>query len=129
MTLLELLRKKRKALVLAGPQGCGKTLLARQLAKDVGNYVEISVEEIIGKQSRFTPWLQDSPNVVIINGELKYGDLLRVTPLIVQNDLQCNCVGKEPKTVKAPIFIFCTTNVKDFDIYPHIFNVMEMSEL
>ena len=51
MTAMEAKIEKGRALVLVGPQGCGKTRLARELAAAEGPYREIDIDDL---ESRFS---------------------------------------------------------------------------
>lgn len=110
MTLLQLIKSQGKALVITGPQGCGKTLLATQLAKAEGEYTNVHIEQVSEKNSTFQNWLNDLPDVVIVEGEPKLKHLDKTKQLIVSNTLLHNSKGQEPVEVKTPMFIFCTSN-------------------
>ena len=112
MTLLQLIKQQGNTLVITGAQGCGKTLLAQQLAKAEGNYNYARIEQIVGKNSTFQNWLNDSPNVVIVEGEPKLKHLDKTKQLVVSNTLTHNSKGQDPIEVKTPMFIFCTSNPK-----------------
>ncbi|MCK5127505.1 MAG: hypothetical protein KAR42_14715 [candidate division Zixibacteria bacterium] len=115
MTLLEWLKQQGKALVIQGPQGCGKGLLAMQLAKSEGVCSNVHIEQVCGKNSKFQHWLNDLPDVVIVEGapKLKHFDIIK--PLIANNKILHHRKGVDSVEVKTPMFIFCTYDSKPFE--------------
>ena len=110
MTLLEMLKQQGKALVLQGSEGCGKTLLAKQLAKDNGIYSMANISEVTSKQSKFQHWLNDLPKTVIIDGIPKFKDFIAIKSLISEDKIGHERKGEEVKIIDMPIFIFCTSD-------------------
>ena len=55
------------ALVLVGPQACGKSTLARELAERFGSYAEIDVD-LMGARFDFASVLRQRPQTIIIEG-------------------------------------------------------------
>ena len=111
MTFLELLKQKGKTLVLQGPEGCGKSLLARQLVE--GNHSVTSLDLI--KRDKFQSWLTNSPNVVIVEGSPKRALTVAIKPLIASEKMLRHQKGKEPELIKTPTFIFCTSDPEPFN--------------
>lgn len=110
MNLLDLLKQQRLALVISGRPGCGKSLLARQLAEGCGNYSEVGIEEITRWKSGFQHWLDSNPNTVIVDGDFKAKHLKSIVTLIESDKIEHNRKGKKLKTIATPTFIFCTNN-------------------
>ena len=108
----ELSIKRGQALVLVGPQGCGKSTKARELAAKVGAFVEISGEEL---EDKFTDWLSEEPVTVIVEMERPLSQKAATTlkSLITSEEATCHRKGRYPCTVRTPNFIFCTGD-KDF---------------
>jgi len=98
--------KNGRALVLHGPQGCGKTKLARELASAKGNYVQITGEELTAK---FPSWLRPGITTVIVlelPPKRMGNDWLK--SLITSRWLTAERMGKPPEIVETPFFIFET---------------------
>ena len=110
MTLLKLLKQRGKALVLQGPEGCGKTLLAKQLAEAEGTYSETDMPGLVGGASRFSSWLDGAPDVVIVEGIPAPYELDAVKHLVASPVLLRERKGEDAATVSAPMFIFCTSS-------------------
>ena len=118
MTLLDLLRQRGKTLVLQGPQGCGKGLLARQLAE--GPCSDAHIADLSAKGSRFNQWLKCSIKTVIVEGVPKAAeDIEVVKSLIVSGRMVYEERGKAPKGVDVPNFIFCTSDPEPLDFGPN----------
>lgn len=115
MTFLGWLKQQGKALVLQGPQGCGKGLLARQLAKEAGVFVEAHASEVVCRPS-LGPMLRNQPKTVIVEGLPEYEGLNAVKLLISSTKLQCECKGQDPITRDTPTFIFCTHSLEPLNL-------------
>lgn len=102
--------EKGRALVLAGPQGCGKTMLARKLAAAAGSYRELDARELESNR-HFWPVLEQEPATCIVDG-LPQGEetLQRLKVLITNAETVVHRNGQEPKRVRSPNFIFCTSD-------------------
>ena len=106
MNLLQVLKSKGKALIITGPQGSGKTLLARQLVEGLkSSYV--SIDQLCGKS---TEWMDGIPDVVIVDEvHFKKRQLASLTgslKQILSNDTIS--VNRRAEQIKTPTFIFCT---------------------
>lgn len=118
MDLLELLRQRGKALVLQGPQGCGKGLLARQLAGP--SCSEVHIDNLLTEDPWFRGWLKDQVKTVIVEGVPKTPeDIGAVKTLIVNLKTVYEQKGKAPKVVDVPSFIFCTSDPEPLDFGPN----------
>ena len=128
MTFLEWLKQEGKALVIQGPQGCGKGLLAVQLAQETGAYAYATLGDITGRQPRSSYWLSSRPKTVIVDGSPTLDDLETMKALIASTKVTCNRKGKDPETIDSPTFIFCTSDPESlsFGEYDRRFYVIKM---
>lgn len=98
--------QRGQALVLVGPQGSGKTKLARSIASKAGNYEEISggLPDIIGA-------LQRQPATLIIDEAeaLRRSELTMLKGLITSEKTRVRRpYSDELVEVRTPNIIFCT---------------------
>ena len=128
MTFLKWLKQQSKALVIRGPEGCGKGLLAEQLAKEEGTHSFIHIDEVSSWQPGFHRWLSNQPKTVIVEGVSAFNDLDVGKPLIANTKILYDCRGKEPLLVDTPVFIFCTSSLEPlkFGANERRFYVIEM---
>jgi hypothetical protein len=94
-----------------GPQGCGKSTKARELAAREGKFVEISGEDL-ASDFRLGAALANEPATVIVDVErsLDQRAQLKLKQLITNDRALCHRKGREPLTVRTPNFIFCSQN-------------------
>lgn len=100
--------KHGQALVITGPQGCGKTTLARKIAGQHGPFVEADAHQLETHRG-LNDLMASEPSTVICEGFPKGEDTqARVKALITGETVKVERKYGEPKMVKAPNFIFCT---------------------
>ncbi len=100
--------EKGRALVLVGPQGCGKTLLARKLAAAAGSCCELDARELECSRSLW-PVLEQEPATCIVDGLPQGEDVLqRLKAMLSNTETVVHRKHQEPKRVRSPNFIFCT---------------------
>ena len=110
IAFLEWLEQQGKTLVIQGPQGCGKGLLASQLAKESGAFSVAHIDEITDKQSMAPRWLDGQPKTVIVEGFSHFNKIDKIKSLTVTKKLSYERRGKEPVLLDVPTFIFCTSD-------------------
>lgn len=100
-TILTLANKANRSLLITGPKGCGKTLLARSMAE---HYLEISVSELI---SRFNVVLDTEPTyIVYLHHNLTEKELDSIKSVLTKDTVKINARGKNPYEIVTPTFIF-----------------------
>jgi len=113
MTLLQMIKQQGKALLIIGQQGCGKTLLAQQLAEAEGKCLHASMEQILEDNRFELTLINTSASVVLVEGEIPLENLKAVTRIITDN---------------TQMFIFCTNNQEQLNA-PAIADIFYTIEL
>lgn len=132
--LAEIFLRPRQALILAGPQGCGKSTLAREIAATFGAFYECSFETIIYDRFAIGRILAHEPKALIIDGLPDYGARMpMLMALIKQETILCDVRLMLPASRKCPqAVIFCaqtheTERARTFAReYPSHFQLVEL---
>ena len=104
----------RQALVITGPQGCGKSVLARMLAAQFGTFVEGYGWQLTSAQG-MSELLGNSPDVVIVDEcEPLFEDqgnddsAAKLKQLITSREQCIRGPYGRVRTVPTPRYIFCS---------------------
>lgn len=96
------------ALVITGPQGCGKTTLARKIAALHGKFAEVNAD-CLGSPFGLTYALSGDPDALIVEGFPTHSKGIKeIKTMLMSDTIICHRLYKNPIQVKTPNFIFCT---------------------
>lgn len=100
--------KHGQAMVITGPQGCGKSTLARKIAAQHGTFAEIDAHEL-GTRFGLGYALDSEPDTLVVEGFPSTEETLaEIKAALTSSTVICHRKYKEPKAVKTPNFIFCS---------------------
>lgn len=100
--------KHGQAMVITGPQGWGKTTLARKIAAQHGTFAEIGVHELetyfgLGNA------LASEPDTLVVEGFPTNAETIaKIKSALACSTVICHWKHQEPKAMKTPNFIFCS---------------------
>ena len=99
-----------QAIVIAGPQGCGKSRLAREMAAARGSFAEIGRDTFLST-FRFGNILSRHPATVIVEDAPARVILDPKTRALAESShTEISRKGHEDQIVPTPTFIFCTSD-------------------
>lgn len=100
--------EKGKALVLVGPQGCGKTLLARQIAAKHGSFAETQGDVLDRPGELIRLMRRVRPRTLIVEGFPSHDEAkVLLKQLITEASIPATADG-HTEMLRTPNFIFCT---------------------
>lgn len=104
---LEVIKARGKAIIVQGPEGSGKTMLAKCLAEGLQSSCT-TIEKVLS--GVFTEWLGSHPAVVIVEGFAdNANDIAQLSMMVARVWMSCKLLRKNPIEVNTPLFIFCTS--------------------
>lgn len=96
-------------LVITGPQGSGKTTLAREIAKKHGEFAEIEARDL---ERLFHPWMNGEIKTLIVDGLPSTHHVKEfIRELLENEEVVAHRKGQQDHKVPAPNFIFVTGDV------------------
>lgn len=101
--------KPGQALILVGPQGCGKSTLARAIALQHGRYAECQIEELLDEHRLHNLLLRQRPQVLVVDG-LPYDEhqARTVKTMVASTVWAFNMKSsRTTQTFNLPHLIFC----------------------
>lgn len=100
--------KRGVALVLVGPQGCGKSLAAAAIAQQYGSHASISAE-VLSSPHELAGVLIQEPATLIIGGAPRTGAALAVLKAMLTSErTRIHPKHREATEVRSPNLIFCS---------------------
>lgn len=98
--------KHGQALVITGPQGCGKSILAREIAAAHGTFEEVDAIRM-GEHLGLSTAMEGEPKTLIVDGIPKMSKA-EIKALITSQTILVNRKFKMSKEVSTQNFIFCS---------------------
>lgn len=102
-----------KAVVITGPEGSGKTTLAKFFAEILGN-CKLTEGRRVFDNGPFglSEILADEPGTVIVDDvEFTKENICRARVSVSEDVVEVERRGEDPRFVKLPNFIFCTGSI------------------
>lgn len=102
--------KRGTALVITGPQGCGKSLLARELAEAHGAYAELDIG-FIGSRFEWSSVLRERPETIVIEGHPTTKRQVQLLKLLLTSEtLHVRGKNSEERFETPTPYVVITTN-------------------
>lgn len=109
--------KNRVILVICGPQGAGKSTLAHQIAEALGDWAEVTADDLT---ARFTPSeLLEEPETLVVEEFSGVGKEAKILEIINSDFILVNEKGKERRMIDTPNFIFVTGSAEPIPLILH----------
>ena len=99
--------KRGRALILVGPQGSGKSRMARQIAGQMGRVEEID-GHMLEDARALAARLISQPAVLIVDGYIPGSALPILKRLVTEKTMSVRLAYSAPSVVKTPLVIVCT---------------------
>jgi ABC-type taurine transport system ATPase subunit len=98
-----------KALIISGPQGCGKSVLALEMVQAHGGKYGATTQEALYRKFGVARALSRSPDVVIVDDVVPDEAFFELAKVLASEDLiEVQPKGRSAYMAKNPIWVFTT---------------------
>lgn len=116
-----------RALVIVGPQGCGKSQLAEEIAAKYGRFQHIESGPQFDFQLRDA--LNGRADVVIIDGAPPANRMADIKAIVTNSTMMLRaCFGKTTSKVPTPLVVICTHDCYWFPAGSRRFEVIHIQQ-
>lgn len=119
--------KRGRALVIVGPQGCGKTQFAEEIARRHGRFQHIEIGKSFDWQLRDA--LSGQADVVIFEGAPPADRMADIKAIVTNSTILLRaCFGKGSRQVPTPLVVICTHDCYWFPQADRRFDVIHIQQ-
>lgn len=103
--------QKGQALVLVGEQGCGKSMMARDIAAQHGSFAEVDSSIFADVFALGSVLAREVSTLIVDEIPDKQETIAKIKAMVVSETILCHQKGLPEMDVKSPNFIFCTGDI------------------
>lgn len=111
--------EKGRALVLAGPQGCGKTKLACELAAAYGTFVVADARVLQSPFALGNVLAGNHATIIVDDAPAHLITAHQTKSMVASQSITMHRKMREEQVVPTPNFIFCTGDADALNLHPH----------
>jgi ABC-type Mn2+/Zn2+ transport system ATPase subunit len=127
IALTNIALKRGTVLVLAGPQGCGKTTIAADIALRHGTFKQIEAHQL--DHRTLFALLADAPQTLVVEGLPQHrNDMATLKALITSTSVEARRADGTTKRVTPPHFIFCVHDTAPLPWQGRRFHVIKLGK-